>query len=86
MRDSNHSQTFTVFGGAYVTESHGCNHLPADADKGGSSLMKVAAVAGLLMFGIGTATATKGTRTFDGLWAHSAKATWTTAAFEDAVY
>jgi hypothetical protein len=85
MRDFNHSQTFTVFGGAYVGESHGASHLvPVETRK--RSVAKIAAVAGLLIFGITTATATKAPRGIDGLRQQPSHYTWMTAGIEDALY
>ena len=85
MRDCNHSQVFTVFGGSYVTERHGFNHLPPK-ERSPRSSTKLAAVAGLLILGITTATAMKVTRSPDGLWAQHSRSTWAVAAFEDALY
>lgn len=85
MRGSSHSQSFTVFGGAYVTEDHGSSHLPPEASRT-LSAARIAAVAGLLMFGISTATATKATRFWDGMRPQASHSTWMTAHFENAVY
>ena len=85
MRDFSHSQTFTVFGGAYVGEGHGSSQLvPVEGRK--RSVATIAAVAGLLMFGISAATATKATRGADGLRLQPSHYTWMVAGFEDAVY
>jgi hypothetical protein len=84
----NHTQAFTVFGGAYVGEDHGSSgYLPAT--KGNKrSAAKMLMVAGLLMFGITAATATKTARTsWDGMRPQaSSYSTWMTASFADAVY
>lgn len=85
MRDCSPNQLFTVFGGSYVTENHGFSHLP-EAESKGSSSARIALAAGLLMLGITTATATRATRSLDGLWAHTSHSTWAVAAFEDALY
>ena len=84
----NHPQAFTVFGGAYVGEDHGSSssHLAAQGSK--PSAAKVLMVAGLLMFGITAATATKATRTWDNGMRPQASSysTWMTSSFADAVY
>jgi hypothetical protein len=82
------TQAFTVFGGAYVGEGHGSSsYLPApEGNK--RSAAKVLMVAGLMIFGVTAATATKATRTsWDGMRPQaSSYSTWMTANFADAVY
>jgi hypothetical protein len=89
MCSDNHPQAFTVFGGAYVGEDHGSSsHLQAAQGNKPLSGAKVLVVAGLLMFGITAATATKATRTsWDGMRPQaSSYSTWMTSSFADAVY
>ena len=81
MRDCNHSQAFTVFGGSYVTESHGFNCLP-QAEGRKRSGVKMVAVASLLMLGVTGATAMK--KVWDGGQSH--RAGWVVAGFGDALY
>jgi hypothetical protein len=85
MRDCNHSQCFTVFGGAYVSENHGSSHL-GPVEGRSHSVARIAAVAGILMLGISAATATKATRGLDGLRPQPAQSSWMAAGFADAVY
>src|SRR5215204_3362855 len=83
MHSDNQIQAFTVFGGAYVTENHGSSsHLQATQGNKRSAA-KMLVVAGLLMFGISAATATKATRTsWDGMRPQaSSYSTWMTASF-----
>ena len=84
MRDSNHSQFFTVFGGSYITESHGFHGLPQPEPK--HSVAKALAVAGVLMMGVTTATATKLSWPADGLWDRGARAISVAFGYEDACY
>lgn len=84
MRDHRQNQMFTVFGGSYVTEQHGSNQLPR-REHGNRSTAKVAAVAGLLILGITTATAMKA-RSPDGFWGHRSSASLIVAGIEDAFY
>jgi hypothetical protein len=88
MHSGNHNQAFTVFGGAYVTEDHGSSNCLPAIQGNKRSAAKMAVVAGLLMFGITAATATKATRTsWDGMRPQaSSYSTWMTASFADAVY
>jgi hypothetical protein len=88
MRGNNTHQAFTVFGGAYVTEDHGCpSWMPAERSNKRSAA-KIVMVVGLLMVGLSAATATKATRTsWDGMRPQaSSYSTWMTASFADAVY
>jgi hypothetical protein len=57
-------------------------------EPGKHSSARTAVLAGLLILGITTATATamKAARSLDGLWAHSGSSSWTLAGFEDALY
>jgi hypothetical protein len=84
----NHPQAFTVFGGAYVGEDHGSSssHLATQGNK--RSAAKTLMVAGLLIFGVTAATATKATRiSWDGMRPQaSSYSTWMTASFADALY
>ena len=82
MRDSN--QYFTVFGGSYITESHGCHGLPQPESK--RSVAKAMAVAGLLMLGVTTATATKLSWPTGGLWVRGPQTISVASGMEDALY
>ena len=88
MRSDDHTQAFTVFGGAYVGENHGASsYLPAPQGHKRSAATMLT-VAGLLIFGVTAATATKATRTsWDGMRPQaSSYSTWMTSSFADAVY
>jgi hypothetical protein len=87
MRSDNHTQTFTVFGGAYVTEDHGSSSYlqtaPRDKGSKGTALL----VAGLLMFGVTAAAGAKATRTsWEGMRPQASYSTWMSASFADALY
>jgi hypothetical protein len=87
----NHTQAFTVFGGAYVTEDHGSSgYLPVTQSKATQTdrSAKVLIVMGLLMVGITTATATMATRTsWNGMRPQaSSYSTWMTGSFAEALY
>jgi hypothetical protein len=88
MRGDNHTQAFTVFGGAYVTEDHGSSSYFPAAQGNKRSAAKMLVVAGLLMFGISAATATKASRTsWDGMRPQaSSYSTWMTSSFAEALY
>jgi len=73
---------FTVFGGAYVAESH--DPVAISTKRTARSGAKWAVVAGALMVGITTAAATKAVRTAENAWTKAPSVV--TAAFEDAVY
>jgi hypothetical protein len=88
MHSDNPIQAFTVFGGAYVTEGHGSSSCLPVIQGNRRSTARMVMVAGLLMFGVTAATATKATRTsWDGMRPQaSSYSTWMTASFADAVY
>jgi hypothetical protein len=87
MRSDNHTQAFTVFGGAYVTEDHGSYSYLPTAPRNKRAKRTAVVVAGLLMFGISAATATKATRTsWEGMRPQASHSTWMTANFADALY
>jgi hypothetical protein len=83
MRDHSHSQ-FTVFGGSFITEDHGCHCLPQPESK--RSAAKAIAVAGLLMLGVTTATATKLNWPAGGLWDRGPHIISVASGLEDSVY
>ena len=75
MRDRDQTIVFPIFGGSYVAERHDHQAVPMEKNKGRA--MKVVAAAGLLAFGITTATAiTKNIRSqaSDSLWGQSPRA------------
>ena len=82
MRTCQQAQMFTVFGGAYVVESH--DPMAASTRRPARSGAKWAVVAGALMLGITTAAATKVIRTGENAWTKAPSVVM--AAFEDAVY
>lgn len=84
MRDHSQDQVFTVFGGAYVAEHHEFNQ-PA-CERATRSGGKIAAVAGILLLAITTATAMKANRALEGASADRAGVNWALAGFEDALY
>jgi hypothetical protein len=85
MNHCSHTQVFTVFGGSYISESHGSASLPLTEGKS-RSVTKMAAVIGLLALGLSTATATKAPSARGALWLQSAHSSWTAAGFELPVY
>lgn len=84
MRDFSQDQYFTVFGGSYLTEAHGSHGLPQPESH--RSAAKAIAVAGLLMLGVTTATATKLSWPTGGLWDRGAPSISVAASLEDALY